>query len=503
MNKKISVIIPVHNAIKEFQKCLRSIIKYFDFDSGEVIVIDDASDTEFSVPSCIKFMRNEKNEGYLKSCNKAVKFAGGEIVVLLNSDTEIYGNFCSEIIRCFDSDSNIIAASPIASNSANYWIPQIYPLSRMNKCISKNKPTYPRVFNAEGFCFCLRKSFADNYGLYDEIYSPGYGEEVDLCQRVKSRGGKCVLIDNLYVKHLRHRSFKENSKRLTSEHNKILYKRWAKFFNNEEYVPQRGRIMNNIIGKSFSPVSRFIIYRILRFYRFLRDSRILALKNISLHSVENKNRVIYTCITGSCDKFPIVQKYKDSSAYVCFTDNKFLIGLKRIGEWEIRPLVFNSLDNVRNARWHKTHPHILFPEYEESVWLDGNVEILTNKFFEEIKNREFAVPIHYCRDDIYEEIKSARMMHPELYSILKEQEQFLRTEGMKEGYGLNETNIIFRKHKKTSDIMDAWWDMINKYSSRDQTSLSYVLWKNNIRVNKISIDNARIDCLNYKIYSHN
>ena len=79
----------------------------------------------------------------------------------------------------------------------------------------------------------------------------------------------------------------------------------------------------------------------------------------------------------------------------------------------------------------------------------------------------------------------------------------MRTEGMKEGYGLNETNIIFRKHKKTSDIMDAWWDMINKYSSRDQTSLSYVLWKNNIRVNKISIDNARIDCLNYKIYSHN
>ena len=67
MNKKISVIIPVHNAIKEFRKCLRSIIKYFDFDSGEVIVIDDASDTEFSVPSCIKFMRNEKNEGYLKA----------------------------------------------------------------------------------------------------------------------------------------------------------------------------------------------------------------------------------------------------------------------------------------------------------------------------------------------------------------------------------------------------------------------------------------------------
>ena len=50
--------------------------------------------------------------------------------------------------------------------------------------------------------------------------------------------------------------------------------------------------------------------------------------------------------------------------------------------------------------------------------------------------------------------------------------------------------------------MDDWWEMIAKFSERDQLSFSYVLWKNNIRVEDISIDNARIDPLNFKIYRH-
>ncbi len=497
MNKKISLIIPLYNAFKEFRKCIKSIEKYFDFELGEVIVIDDASSKLIKLPPNVKFIRNEKNEGYLKSCNRGVEYAAGEILIFLNSDTEICAHFCDAVIKCFDT--GITAASPISSNSASCWIPQIFPLKIMNKIILKNKPVYPEIFNAEGFCFCIRKSFVDKYGLFDEIYSPGYCEEVDLCQRIKSKGGKCVLIDNLYVKHLRHKSFKSNSLRLTAEHNKILYKRWGEFFNKEDYTFRRG--LKDTISNCFGPFSRFLIYKIYRLHRFLYESRFLTLLNLKFYKIKNKNRVIYTCITGKSDAFPLIQKYKDSN-YVCFTDNKFLLGLKRFGEWEIRPLVFDKLDNVKNARWHKTHPHVLFPEYEESVWLDGNVEILTPKIFEDIQRKILAIPRHYCRNDVYEEIKTAMQVYPKLYAILKKQEEFLRSENMPEKYGLNETNIIYRKHHQTTKIMEEWWEMIHKYSSRDQASLSYILWKNNIKIDEISIDNARIDCLNYKIYPH-
>ena len=40
----------------------------------------------------------------------------------MNSDCEISDNFAENILKCFDSDKNIIAASPVASDSADYYI---------------------------------------------------------------------------------------------------------------------------------------------------------------------------------------------------------------------------------------------------------------------------------------------------------------------------------------------------------------------------------------------
>ena len=504
MNKKISLIIPVYNALREFKQCIKSVVKNFDFNIGEVIVINDASTKPVKVPKKITLINNFDNIGYLKSCNKAVQYASGEILVFLNSDTEISKGFCEKIIKCFNSDKDIQAASPISSNSANYWIPQILPLRLMNKLIEKNPPIYPELFNAEDFCICVRKSFIDINGLYDEIFSPGYCEEVDLCLRIKSTGGKCVLIDNLYVKHLRHKSFKQDRLKLLAEHNKVLYKRWCKIFDESEYITQAPQILKRIISNSFPAIVRFFIYRIYRLHRFITKSRILTLLDIRpFNHRKNKKRVVYTCLTGNYESMPAIQKYKDKqSRYICFTDNQLLIKLKILGEWEIYPLRYNKSDNVRNARWHKMHPHILFPEYNESLWIDANVDILTSKIFDSINNKNLLIPVHYCRNDIYKEIQKAVFSYPNQKEILLKQACFLRSENMPENYGLNETNIIYRKHNETIKIMEEWWDMLTKYSSRDQASLSYILWKNGIKPNDISIDNTRIDHLNFKIYRH-
>ncbi len=51
--------------------------------------------------------------------------------------------------------------------------------------------------------------------------------------------------------------------------------------------------------------------------------------------------------------------------------------------------------------------------------------------------------------------------------------------------------------------MDEWWYYIENYSKRDQLSLSYVLWKNQVKIEDISIPNARIDDKNFKVFSHN
>ena len=143
--KKICVIIPVFNALKETKACIKSILKNFDFNRGNVIIADDCSNQKTGIflkkicskyPNKLTLFRNEKNLGYLKNCNKAVTKTDAQIIVLLNSDCEIPEKFTDKILKCFEHNSDIITASPIASNSATYFIPQILPSGVINNILS-------------------------------------------------------------------------------------------------------------------------------------------------------------------------------------------------------------------------------------------------------------------------------------------------------------------------------------------------------------------------------
>ncbi len=514
--KKICIIVPIFNALKEVKACVKSILKNFDFTSGEVLLIDDCSSVKTEkfiksiakkYPDKIRTYRNQENLGYLQTCNNAVLKTDAEIVVLLNSDCEIPSKFSEKIIKCFETDKNIITASPIASNSASYYIPQILPFKFMNFIINRITPAYPEVFNSEGFCFCVRKSYIDKYGLFDPLYGKGYCEEVDFCLSVKQNGGKCVLIDNLYVKHKRNKSFGKDKLKYLSENNKILYSKWAKSFNLFEI--NNNFLFNDVINQCFGRFA-FLPILIIKIRGQVRSNRILTLGNYFEIRKNNYNckSVIYTCIAGDSDIIPIIQNYMSPDwEYVCFTDNRTLLKMKHFGMWKIKPLVFDSLDNTRNARWHKTHPHILFPDYDESIWIDSNINILTSYLFDKIKDEKkfLLVPLHFCRNSIYQEFEAVRKLHKDSDNIVDAAYQFLKHNGMPENYGLNETNIVYRKHndEKIIKLMEDWWDMISNFSKRDQLSFSYVLWKNNLLVKDISIDNARIDVLNFKVYTHN
>ena len=516
--KKICVIIPVFNALKEVKACIKSVLKNFDFNLGEVLIADDCSDkrTEKFLKKIttqnknkLKLFRNEINLGYLKNCNNAVTKTDAEIVVLLNSDCEIPANFTEKIIRCFDFCTDIVAASPIASNSATYFIPQILPLCTMNFILSQKKPVYPEITNSEGFCFCIRKSFIDKYGLFDEIYDKGYYEEVDFCFMAKMKKKKCVLIDDLYVKHKRNRSFGQKREELMIRNQKIFYSKWKKALN-PNLICFLPIAFEEIIAERFGRL-KFIPLILIKIHNiFTKASRVNTIKNLFKHFQKHttNTKVIYTCISGDCDLMPVIQTYYAKDwRYVCFTNNRKLLLYKKIGMWEIKKMQFEKLDSTKNACWHKLHPDILFPDSLESIWIDANLDILTDKLFKTLKvqNSEILIPEHHLRNCIFDEIEAVKQSNKEEPQALQKIRNYLAEHGMPVNYGLNETNIIYRKHNnpQVKTLMQKWWSVVECYSKLDQLSLSYVLWKNNINPEDISIANARIDRANFKIYSHN
>jgi hydroxymethylpyrimidine pyrophosphatase-like HAD family hydrolase len=156
-------------------------------------------------------------------------------------------------------------------------------------------------------------------------------------------------------------------------------------------------------------------------------------------------------------------------------------------------------DNVRINRWHKTHPHVLFPDYDESIYLDGNIDMRTDILFNLIQDSDaIRIPIHNgsC---IYAEaaniIKSGKDKKEYVEKII----DYLKNENFPRNYGLNENCIIYRKHndEKIIAMMNMWWKLIEKFSKRDQLSLSFVLWKFNVSPYNIAFPNVRHNDANF------
>ena len=218
----------------------------------------------------------------------------------------------------------------------------------------------------------------------------------------------------------------------------------------------------------------------------------------------SKLGVIYTCITGGYDKLKNHAYTNPNWDYVCFSDDPGIKNTNNLS-WQIKPLAFDKLDDVRNQRWHKLHPHLLFQEYEKSIWIDANVNVLKKDFFNDInkaisEKRIMSIALHPERDCLYDELFACIEIGKDNEIVMKKQVDLIQKDGFPKKQGLFETNIIFRQHnnKEIVKIMEDWWGWIANYSRRDQLSLTYILWKHHMKVQSLTDTSYRHrDCVEF------
>lgn len=193
-----------------------------------------------------------------------------------------------------------------------------------------------------------------------------------------------------------------------------------------------------------------------------------------------KKYVVFSALVGAYDAVLQPEVVDDGFDFVLFTNE---VKEDKVGVWTIRPIPYQNTDTTRVARYVKTHPESLLPEYKASVWIDMNVRIKTSYLYERVMqlNQE-GVPVssmcHHTWDCIYDEAFSVMYLRIERESVVVRWCHHLRREQYPAHNGMCETNVLYRKHDEIVRAFDElWWSCIDGYSRRDQLSFNYALWK--------------------------
>lgn len=194
-----------------------------------------------------------------------------------------------------------------------------------------------------------------------------------------------------------------------------------------------------------------------------------------------KKYAIYTAIVGSYDEVLQPKYTHNDFDYIIFSNS---ITEENIGVWQIRKIPFSHPDNTRIARWVKTHPNQLLPEYKFSIWMDANLQILSPFLYERARSlfengTLIASMWHHLRDCIYDEAASIMAVKLEYETTVCKWLALLKKNHYPYHNGLFETNVVFRAHNNQRVILldEQWFCYISSFSKRDQLSFNFVLWE--------------------------
>ncbi len=213
----VSIIIVSFNTKDLLIKCLASIRRYPPSVPCEVIVVDNGSHdgspdaVERGFPE-VSVIRNGENLGFGAANNRGLRDARGEIILFMNSDTELLPTSLEPLLDRLAQQSDVGIVGPTEQLHEGtpypticpapdfryvflthtklryrwYWNPRINPYRLMWECaLASGQPV--RVDWLSGASLMVRRAVLDQVGAFDEGYFM-YMEETDLCERVRRAG---------------------------------------------------------------------------------------------------------------------------------------------------------------------------------------------------------------------------------------------------------------------------------------------------------------------------
>lgn len=277
---KLSIIIVNYNTYKLTKQTIESVLlEQVDFDY-EIILVDNASKDgsieqlqeelmPYTQTGKIKIIINKDNLGFSKGNNVGIRVATGEYILLLNSDTYL-GDQC--LTKCM----NYIEAHPqIGALGCKVVLPDgtldhackrgfptpkasLYYFTKLHKINEKRYGLYDALHLEEdevGEVDCLMGAFMlmprkalDEVGMLDEDFFM-YGEDIDLCYRIKQGGYQIMYYPEAMIIHYKGGSSKKRRTKVIYDFHNAMWIFYQKHYRDVYNLAVTGLVWGGIWSK--------------------------------------------------------------------------------------------------------------------------------------------------------------------------------------------------------------------------------------------------------------
>jgi N-acetylglucosaminyl-diphospho-decaprenol L-rhamnosyltransferase len=211
----ITVVIVNWNSGSLLENCTRSLVA--NAHGCEIILVDNASsDSSLAfiprIGSEIKVIRNDRNLGFSAGSNLGWRAGKGAEVLFLNPDTECLPESVQRLEQTINGNSGVWAVGgrlispsgepqhgfnvrhfPTLAGVARqmFFFDRILQAGRRAPFVKAETSTLPiDVDQPAAACLMVTRTALERIGGFDEKFQPAWFEDVDLCRRILSCGGR-------------------------------------------------------------------------------------------------------------------------------------------------------------------------------------------------------------------------------------------------------------------------------------------------------------------------
>jgi GT2 family glycosyltransferase len=213
----VSIIIVLYNSAEHIRPCMASLGK-LEYRPFEVIMVDNGSvddspriareESSTSGLDCVVHQL-ARNRGFAAANNQGFHLASGEVLLLLNPDTEVFPDMVDELVNALREPNAAVAGCKI-------YYPDRKTIQHAGGYIRDNGLTmhygadeldegqYDEMKDTAyvtGAALAVTRDVFIRVGMLDEGYFPAYFEETDLCLRVRRLGYRVVYAPGARLVH--------------------------------------------------------------------------------------------------------------------------------------------------------------------------------------------------------------------------------------------------------------------------------------------------------------